>query len=216
MATTKPQIPVGFIKCAQEGLYGPSNWTNVFYLDATGAAGTPGAVIADAALYISKFYSVGFTLARLEDHWSTTWVTVTYRDASDSIVRLRVADAMAGTGTTGDQGAQVSYLVNWGTGDPRKGGKPRQYVCGVPDQALADSAFLSSSLVSAVNTNLITWLESGPAHSYGGTTALQLVEMSFRNGNTWRDTAATYPIIGGTLNPVVATQRRRVDRLRPS
>jgi hypothetical protein len=27
-------------------------------------------------------------------------------------------------------------------------------------------------------------------------------------------TAVDYPIIGGTVNPVVATQRRRVNRLR--
>jgi hypothetical protein len=43
---------------------------------------------------------------------------------------------------------------------------------------------------------------------------MQLVELSFRNAGADRGAAIDYPIIGGTLNPVVATQRRRVNRLR--
>jgi hypothetical protein len=66
--------------------------------------------------------------------------------------------------------------------------------------------------VTAITASLLTWLESGP----GLPIPLQLLEMSFRNGDTFRDAAQTYPIIGVSLNPVVATQRRRVDRLRPS
>jgi len=38
--------------------------------------------------------------------------------------------------------------------------------------------------------------------------------MSFRNGKTWRDTAASWPIYAGVANTVIATQRRRVNRLR--
>lgn len=169
-------------------------------------------MIATAANYIATLYSEVFMAASFPNDWSITYCTVGYRDADDSLVRLRVSDALAGTGPGSPSDAQVAYLVNWGTGDPRRGGKPRSYIPGVTTETLADSAFLESDFVNTINSNLITFLEAGP----GLPIPCQLVEMSFRDGNAWRDTAVTYPIIGGTLNPVTATQRRRVDRLRPS
>jgi hypothetical protein len=44
-----------------------------------------------------------------------------------------------------------------------------------------------------------------------------MVDMSFVNGGAYRAPNATaYPITGGSCSGVVATQRRRVDRLRSS
>lgn len=212
MAGTKPPIPVGYIKVAQHGGLGPAGWVNVFYLAVTPGSHTPGEVIAAAADAIHDFYTDAMSLAAFPGEWSTTWCTVTYRDAEDSTVRIRVADAESGTASGDTQDAQVSYLVNWSTGDPRRGGKPRTYVCGVPDSVMADSAFINPSTVHDINTTLLPWLVGLPSR----TIPLELVEMSFRNDNTFRDVAAHYPILGATLNPVVATQRRRVDRLRPS
>jgi hypothetical protein len=212
VADEKPQIPVGSAKAATHGTYGPATWVNVMYYDIDAGSSTPGEVIAAVAEAQHDFYHDAIGLGYFPTTWHTTWTTVSYRDASDSLVRLRVADAQAGSEAGVFQDAQVAYLVNWGTGDPRRGGKPRQYLTGVWDGALADSAFLTSGAMAAVNASIITWLEDLPTRAI----PLQLVEMSFRNDKTWRDAAHTYPIIGGTLNPVVATQRRRVDRLRPS
>jgi hypothetical protein len=212
VADVKPPIPVGHCKAAVHGFLGPAEWVNVFYFVVTAGSRTPGQVIGDVVTACHNFYANVLLLAGMPSTWRTTFTTVTYRDSSTSTVRLRIADAQTGTGGTDAQDAQVAYLFNWGTGDPRKGGKPRQYVAGVLNAQMADSAFLNSARQAAVNANIITWLTSLP----GMATPMQLVEMSFRNDKTWRDNAATYPIIGGVLNPVVATQRRRVDRLRPS
>lgn len=208
----KPLQPVGSVRVAVNGIDGPSTWANVYYLDVTPGGATPGEVIAEAVTYIHDLYSVAFTDDNFDGDWAIQWQTVTYRDAEDSLVRVRVADAFAGAGAVDPSGAQVSYLINWSTGDIRRGGKPRQYIAGVTDGALADSARLDPAFVTGITERLITWLESGP----GLTIPMQLVEMSFRNGNAWRTDAVSFPIIGASLNPVVATQRRRVDRLRPS
>jgi len=40
------------------------------------------------------------------------------------------------------------------------------------------------------------------------------VEMSFVDGKADRTTPVTFDITGGQVNQVVATQRRRIDRLR--
>lgn len=207
----KPLIPVGTAKVECLGTLGPATWANVFYVVVDAGAATPGAVATQITGWFHDFYAVAFDLGIFNNTWRKTFTVITYRDAEDSIVRLRVADALAGTGEANIEAAQVAYLVNWATGDIRRGGKPRQYVCGVPEEAMQDSARIASAIQAAVNARLITWLEDGPDL----TIPLQLVEMSFRDGNADRAEAVTFPIIGGSLNPVVATQRRRVDRLRP-
>lgn len=207
----KPLIPVGTAKVEVTGEQGPATWANVFYVVVDAGAHTPGEVAAQIVTWFHDFYAVVFASGSFVSSFVVTHVTVTYRDAEDSIVRLRIADAFAGTGGSDQEAAQVAYLVNWATGDIRRGGKPRQYVPGVVEGALADSARLTTSIQTAINGRLITWLEDGPTL----TIPLQLVEMSFRTANADRAEAVHFPIIGGSLNPVVGTQRRRVGRLRP-
>jgi hypothetical protein len=206
----KAQIPVGYAKVEVTGTFGPATWANVFYVFIGETARTPGQVITDVVTFLNNLYDTAINLARLSPRWVHQYTTVTYRDAEDSIVRLRVADAQVGTASGGDQDAQVAYLINWATGDPRRGGKPRQYIVGVPDSAMLDSARLDNSLIASINAGIVSWLVSGLSLP----TPMQLVEMSFRNDKADRLTAVDYPIIGGTVNPVVATQRRRVNRLR--
>lgn len=206
----KPLIPVGTAKVVVSGEFGPATWANVYYVVVDAGASTPGAVAAQIVTWFHDLYATAFGSSAFVTTWSITHMTITYRDAEDSIVRLRVADAFAGTTAPDAEAAQVCYLVNWATGDIRRGGKPRQYVPGVPEANLADSARLTSAFQAVINPRLITWLEDGP----GLTIPLQLVEMSFRNAKADRTEAVHFPIIGGSLNPVVGTQRRRVDRLR--
>jgi hypothetical protein len=215
MAATKQQIPVGSAKAVPSGFYGPSTWANVMYFDIGDLDGhTPGEVIATVVQAVHEFY-VACHLDDISDQWSHSFTTVTYRDAEDSIVRVRVADAQLGTDDNADQDAQVAYLINWSTGDPRRGGKPRQYIAGVPTNKMADVARVGGAVVTAVTASLITWLESLPTPAGARVVPLQMVEMSFRDSLAWRDTPVSFPIIGAALNPVVASQRRRVNRLRP-
>ena len=211
----KAQIPVGTAKAETTGQYGPATWANVrYYVIGDTSGHTPGDVIQTVAQAEHEFYTVGFGTDEISSDMSVTFTTVTYRDAADSIIRLRVADAIAGANGSGDQEANVAYLVNWATGDPRRGGKPRSYVPGVADNRLVDSARIGPAVVTTINGRLVTWLASLPTPAGGRLVALQLVEMSFTDGKAFRATPVTFPIIGGTLNNVVATQRRRVDRLR--
>jgi hypothetical protein len=208
----KAEIPVGSVRAVMHGSLGPAEWVNVRYYVGTFGGHTPGDVIAAVAQAEHDLYHNGMGLSAFPTVWSTQYCTVLYRDTSSSVVRVRVADVQAGTDNSGLQDAQVSYLINWSTGDPRRGGKPRSYIPGVIDAFLQDSAFLLPATVLNKSTLLTTWLTGLPARAI----PLQLVEMSFVDHKADRVTPVTYPIIGAALNPVVATQRRRVDRLRPT
>jgi hypothetical protein len=215
VAVIKPPIPVGSAKVAVSGFVQASTWTNVYYFD-IGDVGshTPGEVISTLAETVHELYNTALK-TYLSNLWSVAYSTISYRDATDSLIRLRVADAIVGSQDPGPEAAQVAMLIDWATGDPRRGGKPRQYIAGLAETALVDDARLTSTVIHDYNVALLAWLESLPTPAGGRLVPLQLVEMSFRNAKTWRDNAHSYPIIGVSINPVVATQRRRVNRLRP-
>lgn len=212
----KPPIPVGTAKVEALGNYGPATWANVFYF----AVGTfDPAHLDDAATLLHNgvmdFYSNVFTYATFPPAWTITTTKVAFRDASDSLYRVTVADAHSGTHSTVGEPAQVCFLVNWTSNDPRRGGKPRTYVVGVPDGDMADSARIDPATLTAFNTQLLTWLNGLNALTHGTASSLELLEMSFVDGGAYRTPEAhSWPIRGGSFSPEVATQRRRVDRLR--
>jgi hypothetical protein len=215
VATHKPPIPVGTVKAEALGVNGPTTWANIFYF----AVGTfDPAHLNDVTTLVGSavhdFYTSGFTLAYFVPSWTLQRTKVTFRDASDSLYRSVYVVSATGTATAEVAVANASWLVNYTTNDPRKGGKPRTYVSGLNDDDLADSANLVSANVTTISGTLSTWLAGLNARTSGTASNLSLLEMSFRDGNTWRDTAATWPVRAIALNPVASTQRRRLDRAR--
>lgn len=210
----KALIPVGYAKAEALGQYGPATWANVFYFkigDTTGH--TPGDVVSSVAEAVHEFYN-NIWKGNVPPNFSLQRTKIGYRDAADSIVRVTVTDVVVGTNEADEEGAQVAYLVNWSTSDIRRGGKPRTYVPGVHQLAMLDNAHLVPAFVLSMSGLLNTWLTSLPTPAGARLVAMQLEDMSFVNAKAFRATPVGFPIIGVSLNNVVATQRRRVNRLR--
>jgi len=212
----KAQIPVGTVRAAQHGTYGAASWVNVYYFGVLSLSPTIPHVINDVAEAVKDLYASGLGDTAFVADFGLTYCTVGYRSADDTLTRHRVPNAWDGVQLDLGQDAQVAYLLNWATNDPRRGGKARQYICGVAQESIDDSVSLKSTFVSGRNGTIATWLENLPTGPYTNGVQLELVEMSFRDGKAWRDTPLAYTIFDGTLNPVVASQRRRVDRQRPA
>lgn len=213
----KAEIPVSTAKITAIGTYGPATWNNVFYAAVTtfdpSHLQDVAALCADAivALYGDANIKPWINAAcQLQE------TRVRFRDSSSSVYRATLADVVAGTHAGDGLPAQVCKLINWQTGDPRKGGKPRTYLTGVSDGELADTANILSAVRTPINTALVGWITANLTRAHGTASGLVFGEMSFRDANAWRTTPLFYPFIAGTVSPVVATQRDRVDRLRPS
>lgn len=189
---------------------GPTTWANVFYFAITAVDPPEDTVYNDLLTVVHDFYDVVIGMPNLVNEWHVFETRILIAHEDGSVSRKTVADAQSGTGGGIAEGAQMAYLVNFDTGDPRRGGKPRKYVSGVTDTNMLDSARLEPSFVTAASSNVGTWIEEVQATDTG----LQLADISFRDSNAWRDTPLTYLISSGSMNSVVATQRRRVDRLR--
>jgi hypothetical protein len=212
---TKPPIPVGTAKVECLGTYGPTTWANVMYM----APGTWDPAHLNDVITLLKqaaygLYGTVIGYGNFPTDWKVYTTKIAFRDASDSLYRATVADAQPGTGPATAEPAQVSYLINWTTNDPRRGGKPRQYIPGVLDADVADPGSLTSGTLTAYNGRLATWLAALPTNSVGTASGVALLEMSFVDAGAYRATAETWPVRGGNFSAVLATQRRRVDRLR--
>lgn len=211
----EPNVPPGYAQATVAGLYGPASWENVLWFGIlTPGGGTDLQTADDVGAAAANLYS-GFDMGDFSEDWGVSTVKVLYRPLTGDMVKSVTVASAAGTNSSGGQGAQVAYLLNWVTSDYRRGGKPRTYVCGVPDDRLADSANLDSSVQSNFNDAIASWISDialGTGLPNGS--LLELVEMSFVDGGVERDTPLGFPVSGGILNPILATQRRRVDRLR--
>lgn len=208
-------MPVGGIRAVANGQYGPATWANVYHFMVTGTPPAEDLVAADVETWIERLYESVITEANLHTSWSFDYTTIVYRVDTSSLYRTRKVVDAVGTASGGGQDAQVAYLINWFTEDPRRGGKARQYIPGVPDSVVADSARLDTGILATMQTAMDTWIAEGPAGTLPHGTHLELVEMSFVADKSDRAEGFPYVIFGGAVNPVVATQRRRVDRVRP-
>lgn len=210
-------LPEGYVRAAAEGFYGSSTWANVFYFDMFAhLADPPLDVIAWVKQAVHNFYHDGITLGNFVAAFSTQVIKITYRYSSTEQLTIRVADVQLGTHSGDGEPVQVCVLINWLVGDPRRGGKPRTYLTGVPEGVLSDDAHIDPGYIAGVNGLLATWLGSLATLSAGGITGGALVDMSFVDNKLPRAVGHPIPILGVGINPVAATQRRRIDRLRPS
>lgn len=209
----KHPIPPGYAKAEVLGRYEEATWANVLYFDVSPSDPThPFDAMAAVGLAVFDLYESVFSPACIAA-WSVDTTKVIYRADPTSTYSTTIADAIGGTASGSGAPAQVAYLLNWVSGDARRGGKPRQYVPGVPDASLGGTTDLTAGAVAAMNSSIAEWLTDFPFVSGTGT-CHGLVEMSFVNAKTDLDPPVARPIIAGSINPILGTQRRRVDRQR--
>ena len=209
----KQPIPPHYAKAQVFGRYEEATWANVLYFDASPSDPThPFDAMAAVQAAVFDFYESVFS-PLCSAAWSVDTTKIFYRADPTSSYSTTVADAIGGTGSGSGAPAQVAYLINWVSGDSRRGGKPRQYVPGVLDSALGGTTDLTSAACSAINTAIAEWLTDFPVSSGTGV-CNGLVEMSFVSNKVDLSPPIARPIIAGTCNPILGTQRRRVDRQR--
>lgn len=210
----KAEIPLGSARAVVAGNLGPATWVNVMYFDLTPTQTATETQIVEDIGYAALDLWSRLGLSYFSTEFALHNCKVFYRALDNSTVKGVTVSSAVGSGSAGPQTAQVAYMINWFTGDARKGGKPRQYLCGVVDTALADPAHLTATALTDFNAGIATWLtELGNASLPHGTVT-GLAECSFVNAKVDRVTPVLFDVTSGAMNSVVATQRRRVDRLR--
>jgi hypothetical protein len=131
-----------------------------------------------------------------------------------------------GTAATGSVPAQVAMIISYQINRRYRGGHPRQYLAGLPTGALQDEDHWLTSVINAWEAAYTLFATSVAAFSGSGTTASQIVSLSYVAGHTWEQdqrgnwhkipTYRSSPLIdvvnGYIAQPIVGTQRRRAQK----
>lgn len=209
-------MPDNSLRFAFEGIWGECFWANVFH--ATVPDGVAAPTISELNT-LTDALTEAFRATLLQGH------PYIHQDVTHTRTKLKLIDGASTTyrvlrpaGNVGhDTGfpaaGQVCYLIDWQSVDPRRGGKPRTYLPGVSQDAIAGEATLTDAVVTGLSADANDFHDAVNGLSIQ-THSLHMVEMSFFNAGAPRLIGVGYEIIGGNCSNVVATQRRRVDRLR--
>lgn len=131
-----------------------------------------------------------------------------------------------GTGGSPTVPAQVCMVISYQINRRYRGGHPRQYIAGLLASELTDEDHWSALTVNNWEAAYELFATSVAAFSGGGTTASQIVNLSYVSGHTWEQdqrgnwhkipvyrTSPTIDVVNGYIaQPIVGTQRRRAQK----
>jgi hypothetical protein len=210
-----PPLLPGVLRLAANYTDGVATATNVLHFL---CHETSGLVDSDVVTVVTNLAAAWNALwkPRAHDSWHVTEFDAVYAEieAQPLIKRVRLADATAGQQTGSIEFANCCFLINWATGDPRRGGKPRSYLAGCAFEADADSAHVNPTDITDFAALITTWMAAVPASSHGSLAVDNFIEYSIVNHKAYRTAGQAFTITGGALNAVIGTQRRRVGRVR--
>jgi len=157
---------------------------------------------------------------------ANTW-TLTEVDVLDIATDM----GASGTATVSHQGgmsggatpSQVAVNIEFDIAIRYRGGKPRMFLPGPDDSAVANSAHWEGSYITSVNSGISAFFTAVEGASVGSMGTLQHVNISYYKGfhnvtnssgrtraaPTYRATALTIPVTGYSTKGVFGSQRRR-------
>lgn len=209
--TTEPPAnapPNGSVRAIWSGSYLESAWSTGMWLLTTG---TPGA--GDLSALATDLYGAFQTtfLGPLSSSCSLLECTVHYFNAGEE---LTASSSAVHTG--GDESEIIAVntasVISWTISTRYRGGKPRNYLCGVSQAALGGTRQFTDGYVASQTTHAATFLSTvnGLAPGSIETVTLGVVHF-FRHGAALAPPTFD-PFIAGKAQKRVCSQRRRSAR----
>jgi hypothetical protein len=207
--------PDNSMRTAISGQFEGAAWTNVWWTQHT-VSGTPAQADVD-------FVSAAIAAAMNNRFKNHQMVNTAYQKATSTfflpgglVINSVTPLATAGTDVSGaNLPANCAVGVSWISNVYWRGGKPRNYFCGISSNDMnlpADSQHLTAAAVAAWDGNAGLYLTDVNAITHGAITGTALGFVSFRSGNADRPAPLFFPFLGHRVHNRLDTQRRRLGR----
>lgn len=135
-------------------------------------------------------------------------------DEGDIVSVAATGATLTGSGATSitySGPPQVCYLVKLRTGSGGRGGRGRWYLPGVDEGKVDEAGKLTAGFVASANTGLANFLSGvGDGGNVGFASYALAVVSHYRGGILRPDGPKVSTVTALTMDPVVATQRRRL------
>jgi len=208
-----PPLPAAnkVVKVEITGLRNGIDWANIFHFAYAGTAPTFAqmATFADAEVheYGSQFFTLMDTETSVEGCVCTDLT-------SDTSAQGTATFHDAGTRSGGSIGAQVALLVNDHIQRRYRGGKPRHYMpFGVTTDLTNDNTW-TGTFQTTCETQYSAFIANTLTNVWSGGGPLTYVNLSYYANKALRAVPVTDAILSNSINPMVATIRRRDGRKR--
>lgn len=207
----KPRPPQNAIRVALEGVYSTTKWANILWLNTAVSENPTSAQLLTVLEAIAT--SWGTNLAPL----LTSAVTLqevkgVWFGAADSEVVANDNADIDGTAEGSGCNAQVSVCLSWVISAYYRGGKPRTYLPGIPQGALASVAYIATDNATAFQEAGAAMLADINALDSSPFTSIALGTFSFATGKEWRETPLFRAYEGCACHTRLDTQRRRLGK----
>lgn len=207
----RPQQPVGTARVAISGRgAGGNTWVNVFWLSLT-ATTHVASDLGNIENTMATAFGTRF-LPSMASEFSLSLIKTTWLYAAGQAIEVQQTLSGNGTGGTQNSTDSTCALINWSILDFYRGGHPRTYLAGLPENHISNGRLLDSSYASTLATAAQGFLADCNALTHGGISAAALGTVRFASGNAWLSPPVFRAYQGASVNPILATQRRRLAR----
>lgn len=205
---TLPAVP-GVLRIALRGAFGTGEWANIYHFAFSGGPATD----PDCATMASQTRTAWGTNFLGAYPPIVTLTSVTVEDLTSSSAGVGAwAGSDIGTGTSRPVPANVCMLVKHTIGRRYRGGHPRTYLPGPNDAILSTPTQWDASAVATIQGFFNTFISDVETTTLPSITFPLHVSVSYFTGHSQRLTPVVDPVLGSTVETMVATQRRRVGR----
>lgn len=207
----RPAPPAGTARVAISGTTLGHPWVNVFYLLVTHTSAitvTDVQTIADGIATAWAAHAGSFSTECV-----LLTVDVTVFPTSGTEVRYVGTYSHAGTSTvTSLKEVSACFVVDYITGEYYRGGHPRSYLSGVPQDATTDGANLTSSYQSGIVTNWNAIRNAINALTSTNITAITMGTVRYASGKAWLSPPRFVPFTSVKIGKKgkIGSQRRRL------
>jgi len=196
-----------------EGHYGGQPWANVIWLlTAASTTVTPGLANSLAAAMFN-IYNTRFPAAFV-NNWQIERCRVTYFPDDPNLVVFgeHVQTVVGGIVGNTPTPANVALVLSWFASVYWRGGKPRTYLCGLPQSDLQGTNQITAAARASFQTRAQGFMDDINSFSDTEWSSVTFGLMSFRHKKADRDPPVFFPIISSSVGARLDSQRRRLGR----
>lgn len=149
-------------------------------------------------------------------------VVVTDLTSSSSATGSNISNHPGGNGTVGVP-ANGAMVMQFQINRRYKGGRPKQYLAGLAQNAMIDEDHWSTTIINSMEASYTLFAAAVGQFVSGALTGAGIVNVSYVAGHTWeqdqrgnwhrmpvyRPTPVLDVVNGYTVNPIIGSQRRR-------
>ena len=205
--------PDNTVRISVEGTYNGAKWANVFYVLLTTSSVPSQANLDTWTLAFGN--ALGNNLkAKQGASLQYTTARSTFFVPGGTVMQSVQALSIAGTQSSGfDAPAQAAICISWLSGVYWRGGKPRNYACGLRTFDFQNAVSLTATAIANWKSNADAFRTAVNALTAGAITGTSFGFVSFRSGNADRTPPLFFPISESRIHNRIDTQRRRLGRV---